>query len=412
MRINIRILIISFLFLSVGLQVNSPIASARTFNFINKCNQTIYIGFFSTNPAAKTLAPNNGWKLTSGQSSTITSIPDDLKAIRVWGRTGCNFPADGQLSSPPKKACATGDCGTGVLNCQDKMVSGEANATLAEMSLRGAGDMDYYDVSLVDGFNIPIDFKPVSGTYTNTNLADPYTCGTPTCTPDLNQSCPADLRVTGDAGSVIACLSGCTRYNSDAMCCRNAFGTPATCTASESTKFFKSTCPSSYSWAYDDHTSTYVCKSADYNITYCPGGSVTPVVNTPIVSNSPVVPNTPVITPTGPILSSNNFSQKHDLTPASNVVFSIFPKSPMKYSIVHYLINSGAQQNVTMSKGAKANTYTSPEVLKEGDIVQVAFTYWLTNEGYQVDSSPYIYVVANGQLQSVRDYSGPMRLNK
>ncbi|RDX81955.1 Pathogenesis-related protein 5, partial [Mucuna pruriens] len=33
---------------------------------------------------------------------------------------------------------------------------------------------------------------------------------------------------------------------------------------------FKNTCPSAYSYAYDDKTSTFTCASTNYTITSCP----------------------------------------------------------------------------------------------------------------------------------------------
>ncbi|CAI0475900.1 unnamed protein product [Linum tenue] len=33
---------------------------------------------------------------------------------------------------------------------------------------------------------------------------------------------------------------------------------------------FKSACPKSYSYAYDDATSTFTCSAADYTVAFCP----------------------------------------------------------------------------------------------------------------------------------------------
>jgi hypothetical protein len=73
------------------------------------------------------------------------SIPDGWGG-RFWARTGCNFDANGQ------GRCATGDCGN-KLQCNG--AGGIPPVTLAEITLNGAGGLDFYDVSLVDGFNVP-----------------------------------------------------------------------------------------------------------------------------------------------------------------------------------------------------------------------------------------------------------------
>ena len=65
---------------------------------------------------------------------------------RFWARTGCNFNGNGQGH------CATGDCGD-KLSCNG--AGGVPPVTLAEITLNGAGGKDFYDVSLVDGFNVP-----------------------------------------------------------------------------------------------------------------------------------------------------------------------------------------------------------------------------------------------------------------
>lgn len=66
----------------------------------------------------------------------------DNWAGRFWGRTYCN------ISTP--NHCLTGDCGNR-LECAGN--GGVPPATLVEITLRGWNGLDYYDISLVDGFN-------------------------------------------------------------------------------------------------------------------------------------------------------------------------------------------------------------------------------------------------------------------
>jgi hypothetical protein len=74
----------------------------------------------------------------------------DNWAGRFWARTGCNFNRNGQ------GRCVTGDCGN-KLQCNG--AGGVPPVTLAEVTLRGAGGLDYYDISLVDGFNVPVQVR-------------------------------------------------------------------------------------------------------------------------------------------------------------------------------------------------------------------------------------------------------------
>ncbi|CAI0445228.1 unnamed protein product, partial [Linum tenue] len=53
-------------------------------------------------------------------------------------------------------------------------------------------------------------------------------------------------------------------------CCSGAFNTPATCRPSVYSEMFKAACPRSYSYAYDDASSTFTCTGADYTVTFCP----------------------------------------------------------------------------------------------------------------------------------------------
>ncbi|KAI9110625.1 hypothetical protein K1719_018491 [Acacia pycnantha] len=55
-------------------------------------------------------------------------------------------------------ATPTGDCG-GQLYCR---LSGQPPATLAEFSLNKWNNLDFYDISVIDGFNVPMEFSPTS----------------------------------------------------------------------------------------------------------------------------------------------------------------------------------------------------------------------------------------------------------
>jgi len=83
----------------------------------------------------------------------------------------------------------------------------------------------------------------------------------------------SELQVTGDGG-VIACQSACLHFDRDDYCCRGDYNTPETCPPFPYSETFKTACPESYSYAYDDQASTFTCNGnapgqTAYDITFC-----------------------------------------------------------------------------------------------------------------------------------------------
>ncbi|XP_057758700.1 thaumatin-like protein 1 isoform X1 [Arachis stenosperma] len=215
--------------------------SGATFTFVNKCDHTVWPGILGKPDIGST-----GFELSKGSTKSFQA-PTGWSG-RFWGRTDCKFDDQG------KGSCATADCGSGEINCNGGGAS--PPATLAEFTL-GTGSMDYYDVSLVDGYNLPMMVEASGGT---------GSCGATGCGADLNKGCPSELRVEGGD----ACRSACDAFKKPEYCCDGEFGNPNTCKPSVYSEMFKSACPKSYSYAYDDATSTFTCSDADYTITFCP----------------------------------------------------------------------------------------------------------------------------------------------
>ncbi|EPS71076.1 hypothetical protein M569_03683 [Genlisea aurea] len=232
--------------------VISGVDSAATFTFSNNCGFTVWPGILSS--AGIPPLSTTGFVLQSGASQTIEA--PTAWGGRFWGRTYCAQGSNGKFS------CLTGDCGTGEVQCSG---SGAATpVTLAEFKLDGANGMDFYDISLVDGYNLPILVVPQGGSGVNCSYAG--------CLSDLNAACPSQLSVAGDGdgNSTVACRSACDAFGTPEYCCSGAYGSPSTCQASEYSRIFKSACPQAYSYAYDDRTSTFTCTGADYTLTFCP----------------------------------------------------------------------------------------------------------------------------------------------
>lgn len=230
---------LSFILLFIFQGVNGA-----TFTFVNKCDFTVWPGILSSAGSPK--LDSTGFQLNKGSSRSFQA-PTGWSG-RFWGRTNCNFDGSGHGS------CATGDCRSGQMECNG--AGATPPATLAEFTL-GSGSQDFYDVSLVDGYNLPMIVESSGGS---------GTCGTTGCVSDLNRKCPSELRIEGGA----ACRSACETFGKPEYCCSDEFNSPATCKPSTYSQVFKSACPKSYSYAYDDETSTFTCTGADYTITFCP----------------------------------------------------------------------------------------------------------------------------------------------
>ncbi|MCO5568276.1 hypothetical protein L7F22_021973 [Adiantum nelumboides] len=243
---------------------------ATTFVIANDCAYTIWPGILSN--AGVPLLANGGFTLLPAQSSTLEA-PSDW-AGRLWGRTGCKFASDGS------GACESADCG-GKLQCQG--TGATPPATLVEFTLQGTAGatQDYYDVSLVDGYNVPVAVTPTNGSS--------GTCGVASCSVNINSNCPAGLQVLDYGGQVVSCKSACLAFQTAQYCCDGAYASPTTCTPTAYSEFFKAACPSAYSYAYDDPTSIFTCSSSQYLITFCPS-STTPT-NSSQKTSSGVLPS-------------------------------------------------------------------------------------------------------------------------
>uniref|UniRef100_A0A8I6XT44 Thaumatin-like protein n=1 Tax=Hordeum vulgare subsp. vulgare TaxID=112509 RepID=A0A8I6XT44_HORVV len=163
--------------------------SAREFTLINQCKTEVWP---AVTPGQS--FRGGGYALGPGESVIFTA-PVGWSG-RVWGRTGCAFDSAGNGT------CETGGCGTS-LQCAS--ASGAAPATLAEFTLAST---DYYDVSLVDGFNLPVVVTPTPASANWTG------CAPAGCDGDLRRGCPSELAVKGDGGKVVACRSACDVFGS------------------------------------------------------------------------------------------------------------------------------------------------------------------------------------------------------
>lgn len=275
----------------------------------NKCEGTIWPGITTQ---AGTGPGTGGFELSQGEKREL-KVSGDWQG-RVWGRTNCTVNDD-------SCSCETGDC-FGKLDCE---FSGATPATLAEFTLAGGinGSQTFYDISLVDGYNIPVGINHIPSKNTTfippnlTNCACIATAGwlyetSQTGTYYTNSSYPVpleDYETNDDVRSwcpwpLLAfpptkpgdgiypypddniqrplfspCNSACSASGSDKDCCVGKYHDPDVCKPSAYSKAAKAICPDAYSFAFDDQESTFIIpKGGGWEVVLCPKGRSTNIL--------------------------------------------------------------------------------------------------------------------------------------
>ena len=210
----------------------SLLAYAARFDIKNNCNVTIWAA----------AVPGGGRQINPGGTWSLEVTPPRTDG-RIWARTKCSFNASGVGK------CLTGDCG-GLFQCQGY---GATPCNTAEFALSQFQKLDFYDISLIDGFNVPMIFNPTS-----------LECTGIDCTGDLNGNCPTELKAPG------GCYNPCAVFKTEEYCC-----TGGKCKATNYSMFLKGGCPGAYSFPLDDKVSSYTCPGgSNYNVVFCPLGTL------------------------------------------------------------------------------------------------------------------------------------------
>jgi len=199
--------------------------------------------------------------------------------------------------------------------------------TLWECTLQGGDDgtVNYCDLSLVDGYNLPIGTQWIPGPkspfvppntvnaaciataghlkspaktgvdYSNRSFPIPWE---PSMTnEEVLHWCPWDNQAhppskPGDGVYPYPddniprpifnpCLSDCTRYGRDEDCCKGEYNSPEKCKPGLYSNKAKAVCPDAYSYAYNDGTSTFNAPAGGgWEIIFCPSGRSTNIKRT------------------------------------------------------------------------------------------------------------------------------------
>ena len=206
---------------------------------------------------------------------------------------------------------------------------GQPPATLAEFTMSSNTAQTFYDMSLVDGYNLPIAITYLGSAPNSSsaspdippNLTNPICIATAsllagqavnstnfgsnsTYPLPLDQSvtpqfvsgwCPWDCQQNppqkpGDGvypypddniqrPAFDPCLSACARWNYPQYCCTGSYSTPGSCSPSYYSTQAKTVCPDAYSYAFDDATSTFIIpEGGGFEITFCPPGRSTNIL--------------------------------------------------------------------------------------------------------------------------------------
>lgn len=134
-----------FLLPALSLAQQQTPSDTRTLTVTNNCPYTIWPGLLTSNGTGPA---TTGFELAATSNRSVTVGWDWVG--RIWGRTNCTFGADGAGH------CLTGDCGN-KLECQG---AGQPPTTLAEFTISGGGEQSYFDVSLVDGYDLDMKITP------------------------------------------------------------------------------------------------------------------------------------------------------------------------------------------------------------------------------------------------------------
>lgn len=250
-------------------------AQAQTTRLSIRNNCSFPIWMASLHNADKPPLPDGTVRLATGDIHNY-AIPDNGWAGRFWPKTGCD--ANGGN-------CAAGEA---VPPCPATGCQPPADSKVEFFFPAASSGTAWYDISLVDGYSLPFSIAPrgtSSGSCVATNCALSLTA----CPQNEIQGL-GDLQVVRN-GAPVQCLSPCKRWNwpaptglgnseqaglGKALCCPTPPVSSGECQAgvvvqTDYVKRVQASCPTAYSYAYDDHAGLHNCPGdTAFDVTLCP----------------------------------------------------------------------------------------------------------------------------------------------
>ncbi|KAH7098505.1 Osmotin, thaumatin-like protein, partial [Auriculariales sp. MPI-PUGE-AT-0066] len=225
----------------------------------NECNLSIWPVVLGLSGAQ--LGGTTGWEAHAGTSLAL-QVPDQWTG-RIWVRVSLH--SHFRPGQDGDSTCESGGCSDGLI-CKSNF--GGPPASLIELTT--SDQMDYYDVSLMDGYNLPVRVLP-----------DDSTCSPAECLVNMLPSCPVELQTRNAVGATVACMSSCyakldANPTNSSNCCSGSFTTPDMCTTDgvKYYTYFHGNCPSVYASAFDDRTwnnALHTCnKKSGFTVSFCP----------------------------------------------------------------------------------------------------------------------------------------------
>ena len=139
-------------------------SSLHTLTFVNQCSQDVWYGFQPV--ATPDPTPNPSWpayqmnqQLTGAAPSTVTLQFNAYNGGSIFGRTGCDI----NPQSPTYGVCSTANC-TKLGNSNGQCTTAATQPfTVFEENMNSAAATDgIYDISLINGFNLPGELRSLS----------------------------------------------------------------------------------------------------------------------------------------------------------------------------------------------------------------------------------------------------------
>lgn len=250
-RLHFHVLLLACL-----LQFATADTGNRILTVYNRCPWNVYPALLSNSDTPGKLFSPSGFTLAAGEHKNVTVAYN--WAGRLWGRTNCTTVGN----DTKNLACGTGDCG-GELECTG---TGTPPVTLAEFTMSGDQDQTFYDVSLVDGYNLDMKIAPFNTTINGgaNNTSPVCVMSTPGDEWNITHWCPWDNLLWQPPSQnnkafwyptqniirpdMSPCRSACVQTGSAKDCCTGKYDDPKKCPRSLYSKRAKEVCPDAYSY--------------------------------------------------------------------------------------------------------------------------------------------------------------------